>query len=1221
MPETSPETLFRVFISASEDVAVERALAAQVFAELAQEFDGRVGFVLVGATGAAPLAKDRPSSCDLVLCVLWKNLGATLPASYDRPDGTSRTGIEFEFEDALNAALRGESPDILVYKKRVLIDVEQADQARSELRALNAFWEKWFRNEQGHFTASFDGFETAAEFADKLRRHIRQWLLRRRLDVTWPVELKGSPYRSLEPFEAEHAGVFFGRRRAIRQVVSKLAAAAARGCGFLLVVGGSGTGKSSLVRAGVIPWLTEHGVVPDVAEWRSAIVRPAALGDDPLLGLAKALFDRKALPELANGDYPTPERFAALAARGAEAPAILVSAALRSIHPTRESRLVLLVDQLEELLARPQAAWDGLIRLLDALARGGRLWVIATLRSDRYPEFQASPDLLRLKDDGDSFDLLPPDQAEIRDIIEGPARAAGLTLEESGDRSLTALLEDASRERGALPLLQFTLHRLFVERDAANGRLLLSVYDRLGGLAGAIAAEADRTVSALPDSLQAALPRLLINLVEVEDGKEIASARLLPRSDLADPDAQALAERLVDGRFLVVDGNGPTATLRLAHEALLTHWPRLADVIREHRAFLETRSRLNHGAAIWSMRDRHADFLLPSGRRLAEAADALAAHRPDLDATTIAFVEASVEAERQRVAEREEAARRALQTRAEAAEMRALAARRLVGRTRIAAAVVTVLLLAMAATAGLWLSQRQIAQARAAEAEQNYATALKAALEGVRTVSQARFMGQLPNDVAAELLDTTRTTFDKLGGDNQSADVMATRIELLDEMAQSAYLAGKFADALDPISKELALANQLAQREPANDKWQWSLTRAHELLGQWSEQAGDLPAAAEHFQEMSAVADRMAAKLPDSLPWRNWKSLALTHHAEIARLRGNLPQAAADLREALARFTAAAQAAGGTPIAALDEYFVAAARVGLCPVLLAQGDVAGALEQARAAQATTKLFGDKDKGNHNWRFLGALAAANLGDAQRVNGDLSAAYDAFQESITVGLSLSKADQDNYLLKNNFAAAGRGKADVFLDEGQAEKALKLYRLVLETIAPLAETDPTNTFWQRNLGQMHGRVGDALMDAKDAQGAEQEYRAGLAVTQKLATKDPSNADWQRELSLSHMRLADLLHAKGDDAGALAEDRARMAIVQRLGKTDPTSVALQRDLVAAHGRLGLDMAALGDTAAAHDEFAACVAQPRPAHDTDPVYNRREDMHDTCERQLAAAK
>ena len=205
-----------------------------VLQELSAEFDGRFRLVPLrwedsyySAHQTFQDAIPKPSSCELVVCILWKRLGTELPPRYNRPDGTARTGTEYEFEEALDAALRHGVPDIFVYRKRVLIDADRVGQEASELRALTAFWQRWFSDQQGNFTASFDRFGTDDEFHGKLKRALRLWLDRLSQDVTWSIDRLGSPFRGLEPFDAGHTRVFFGRRRAIRQTVSKLAAAAA----------------------------------------------------------------------------------------------------------------------------------------------------------------------------------------------------------------------------------------------------------------------------------------------------------------------------------------------------------------------------------------------------------------------------------------------------------------------------------------------------------------------------------------------------------------------------------------------------------------------------------------------------------------------------------------------------------------------------------------------------------------------------------------------------------------------------------------------------------------------------------------------------------------------------------------------------------------------------------------------------------------------------------
>ena len=341
--------------------------------------------------------------------------------------------------------------------------------------ALEAFWGRWFRDEKGHFTAGFDTFDTSKDFGEKLKRHLRLWLERRIKRTTWSISLKGSPYHRLESFDPDHADVFFGRRRAIRQVIARLQTRAIEGCAFLVVVGMSGAGKSSMVKAGVVPWLTNGFVASDVDAWRHCILRCDLILDDPALHLARALSDPDCLPELAEGDYGDPEILAKLMREAPSSAAAPIVSALRRAGEAMRARmkldrvgkvqLVMVFDQLEALLLGPPASRELLVALMDTLARSGAIAVIATLRSDYYPEFQANPGLMALKTDGASFDLAPPNVLEINEIIEGTARAAGLGLQQDGEQDLAAMLNKAAAKPGSLPLLEFTLASLFDDRD------------------------------------------------------------------------------------------------------------------------------------------------------------------------------------------------------------------------------------------------------------------------------------------------------------------------------------------------------------------------------------------------------------------------------------------------------------------------------------------------------------------------------------------------------------------------------------------------------------------------------------------------------------------------------------------------------------------------------------------------------------------------------------
>ncbi len=1171
MVDAGDEREIRVFISSPSDVGAERGRAAAVLKELSAEFAGRYRLVPVlweqsyySAHQTFQDAIPKPSSCDLVVCILWKRLGTELPAEYNRSDGTTRTGTEYEFEEALEAGLRHELPDILVYRKRVLIDAERVGQEASELRALNAFWQRWFSDEHGNFTATFDRFDTDDEFHDKLKTNVRLWLGRVSQQVSWSVERLGSPFRSLEAFDTSHAQVFFGRRRAIRQAVSKLAAAAARGCPFLLVLGGSGTGKSSLVRAGVIHSLVNERPLPDVAAWRVATMRPAALGEDLLRGLAEALFQSAALPELAEEQVADPERLATLMRTApAEAADVIAAALQRAAGAGASVRLVLLVDQLEELLLRPADAREALIAVLDALARGGQAWVIATLRSDRYAEFQTAPALVRLRAEGETLDLLPPGPAEIREIVEGPARAAGLRFEETSERSLAALLEAAAQERGALPLLQFTLQSLFIERDPATGTLLLSVYDRLGGLAGAIAGEAERLVAGLPEPIRAALPGLLLKLVEIEEGKDAASARTLDRSALTDQAERDLAARMIEGRLLTIDVRDTGARLRLAHEALLTYWPRLAELVGEHRDFLAVRRRLEDDAAAWDARDRHPDFLLPAGRRLGEAADALARHRAELDQAAVALVEASLAADRQRQEAEAEARRRELELRAETAEAREQAARRLFRRTRAAVAVVSVLLIATVGVASLWLSQRGVARQRAVEAEQNYATAMKAASDNLDIVQRASNHGRMTLPVKQALLKITRDAFANLPVERDSPDATEARARLLISLEAS-----NDPQAVELGRKSIELGEALTVRDAANAKWQELLQQAHWELGDRLVITGDLAEAAKQFAAAEAISLQLTTAHPENPEWHRRLAINQKSAADIMLRRGDL--------------------AG-----ALERYRASNNRIGEGDVLLARGDLAGAADAYREHLKNAEANAKRVASSANVDAAVALAHDRMGDVLRVQGDPAGARQEYDASIKLNRALFQNMLGSFNAARTLYAATRGVADLDLAAGNAAGALTQYREIADAAQTRVRNFATTPEWSAELAEIDERIGDAYLAQADLANAEAQYRSDLTAAETAARAVADDAGWRRDVELAHGRLADVLRAKGDLDGAAAEERTRIDLAGDLVKLDPTNADWQRDLALGWAGLGQIATARHDAATATDMFAHCAAIP----------------------------
>ena len=510
------------------------------------------------------------------------------------------------------------------------------------------------------------GICLSASVAEHVREHVQldfEDLGRQRLkNIARPVQAfriplpsdldPAPPYRGLLPFDLGEAALFHGRNRAIAETLERLSRRAQEGSAFLLVYGASGVGKSSLVRAGLIPALLRPGAVPQTDRWLWCAMRPSG-ARTPLAALAAALGGTEALGGLGLAAPEIEEIVARLADADVQA-----LARLQAVTQGGRIRLLLLVDQFEELLsdrALAEEARLGFVTALSGLAGSGVAWVVATMRSDFYHRCSEIPGLADLKDGLGSYELLPPTAAEIGQIIREPARRAGLRFEHTvEDGRLDDLLHhDAVRDRVPLPLLSFTLAGL----HAAAGdqrQLAFADYRALGGFEGAIAKRAEDVVRGLPPAVAEALPAVLRALVTLGPGDTVTARAARYAEVAAAPERSALIDALVAARLLVLDsGGGEETEVRLAHEALTTHWPRAREQIQADRELMTIGASLDIDLERWERAGRSTDLLLPAGRRLAEAQELLELRRDEVKPAVAAFVGASR-------ALRENAARRSL---------------------------------------------------------------------------------------------------------------------------------------------------------------------------------------------------------------------------------------------------------------------------------------------------------------------------------------------------------------------------------------------------------------------------------------------------------------------------------------------------------------------------------------------------------------------------------
>ena len=684
---------FKLFVSSPGDVMAERRRVENVASRLNGEFAGVARLEVIRwetrnyqAFSTFQAQIPRSIDCDLVVGILKWRLGTELPPDFAEklPDGQSfPSGTAYEILTAIEKRQKGhELPDIYVFRfagSSPAVAIEDPNRAKVEhdWQVLKGFFQDWFLTAQGHFKAAFNPYHSEDDFEAQLEKLLRNWVAEKVTGsraVQWPIEVKGSPFCGLAAFGARHAQVFFGRGHDTARAVDLWRDAGNRNLPYLLVIGASGSGKSSLAQAGLVPRLTTPGVIKEVDVWRVAVMRPSDSPQRPIAALAAALMQSEAglskeeegrgaaLPEIARGDSRTPADLASVLSHANTAAALRpVVNALDSVamaehdggNYSRDVRcdLVLLIDQLDELFAGSvhDADRDAFLDLVAAMVATGRIWVVTTLRADLYPRMLGQPTLKKLKELGATYDLAPPGPVEMAEIVRSPAEAAGLVYEmdaANGERLDARLLRDAEQP-DMLPLVQLALSRLFEGRQQAGGelRLPLAVYEGLGGLKGIIDEAGERAIASVGEAEQARLPRLLRQLaVPARDqgmkASDALTARAVPLAEAAPDDAtRRLLDALVTARLLTVSGNEADARVRLAHQRVLEDWERARDIIDKERDFFRIRGDAAAAEQRWRSQQRD-DLLLGAGLPLAEA-QSLERYRSELDRNLIAFIEAS----------------------------------------------------------------------------------------------------------------------------------------------------------------------------------------------------------------------------------------------------------------------------------------------------------------------------------------------------------------------------------------------------------------------------------------------------------------------------------------------------------------------------------------------------------------------------------------------------
>lgn len=472
-----------------------------------------------------------------------------------------------------------------------------------EFRVLCSDLDVYFDNLRGEtFEGKTDALFEHLEHRGQTSR-LLALLQQQRPSIDWtPLQISSDdppPFKGLQFFDVQDASLFFGREQLIAKLIGRLrhspliATATSENTGrFLAIVGASGSGKSSLVRAGVVASLLKGGdlanglpTLPGISEKHTYLITPT---DRPLNALAAAL------------THDSPSVLATtqlIDDLHADARALDIQVS-RLLHNNTSGVVLIVVDQFEELftlcrdVTDQKAFVDGLLHACDA-AHAGRTYVILTLRADFYAQCSKF-DRLRESIAAHQEYIGPMDEQELRRAIEEPARLNGCEFEPG---LVTTLLDDAGDEPGALPLLSHALLETWKRREGR--RLTLRGYDDSGRLRGAIAHTADEVYGQLSTNDQLIARNILLRLTELGEGTQDTRRRaqmreLFPRAE-DEPAVRAVLKTLTDRRLVITSEE----MAEVAHEALIREWPQLRQWLGENREGLRVHRQLSEDAHEW----------------------------------------------------------------------------------------------------------------------------------------------------------------------------------------------------------------------------------------------------------------------------------------------------------------------------------------------------------------------------------------------------------------------------------------------------------------------------------------------------------------------------------------------------------------------------------------------------------------------------------------------
>jgi tetratricopeptide (TPR) repeat protein len=1239
----------RVFVSSSSDVQTERNLAKRIAQSIAGEFDLPMAdpssdyerlveadllsehegdenaveqehhelalclqFSDFNGQGEVKRLPD-PGDFDLVVCIAGSRLGLPVHPELKLPDGSVPTSeTEYLLAWVTERASRNDGfPVLRVYRNRLklafpLEPKEEPDLIGKNLEPVPDLFAKWEDKRTG--TSHVHGYKSLEEFEEQFRTHFRSFLTDQIQLETGPQpqsrkvrRWKSSPFRGLKVFDFEHAPIFFGRTRAVGEVLEALEQQRKVWRPFVLIVGASGSGKSSLVRAGVLPLLIQPATFDDVGLWRRAVTRPGAggSGGDCFDALANSLLESTALPGFANPESTNAVQDLAAELRDhPEAVALRVRDALDNAArewklqranylrakdekwrstgqttvpgpamPQRETpelpkaRLALVIDQLEELFTSGFSSeiQQKYVSTIAGLVQSARVFVLATLRSDFYSSYQQFPELTELTRPSGKVDLRPPTAYEIGNMIRLPAEAANLQFEQdnqSGQRLDEGLRDAAAATPESLPLLEHVLSLLYDKQaERGDGLLRWSDYRDLGELKGALAKYAEAVFATLQPTEQLAFPLVMRHLVTLGQGEEEApNRRTVPYRDFIASNglksgAKGFVDLFIQKRLFVSDTDPHgEVNVSVAHEALLREWQRIRDWLSENREFLRMRDRLDSSVKLWLSRGKQKDDLLGPGLPLAEGEKLLKDFQPSLSQTQTDFVRSSVaeQKRRQRIRERI--------------------------RYGFMAGITAALIIAIVFGVVSYRQFRRAERAKVA-ADQAAKRATLARDEAQKLINymtedlrdKLKPIGRL--DLLADLNKRVEDYYDAFPVTEDRPEIQRQRGIALVNDGDVFFNRGALAEAMKMYQRASTIRERLGRVAPANSDFQGDLAQIYEKFGAVAERQGNLADAEENWRRALAIRTKLASDSPDQREALHSLFFVNERIGFLVETRGDLSGAEELYKKAVMIGEKLISRKSSTATIREDLSLV---YLRLSEVSMAKGDLDEALDHAQRSLAIRQALVLQEPDNAGYQRDLAMSLEKTGEVLSQQGDLNGATKSFQDCLEIRKKLVARDSTNERWQNDLSLSYEDLGRIFQARGQTSEAIEDFLQCLATRERLANLDVSGTEQQRNLFISHLEIGQLLLDRGELEDALKHYRSALSICKKLTGLDPSNSRWQSDLAMAFGGVGDVLKAQGETSEALKMYDETLSIRTWLVALDPNNRNWQSDLALSHMEIG---------------------------------------------------